>query len=180
MLYVIRAVRERKPFVDEILKQIPEAIVYWDDDRNAREAFVNCCKDIVKDQPCIMLEDDIILTSNFKEKIEKVVNECPDIMISFFSLSKKQTTTCLRKGRELCSSLCIYFPKGLAKKIVDFYPTWDGKQKYISAIDYLIGDAYGRGKSYMLYCPSLVQHRDCKSAINSRRSSKRQSITFVE
>lgn len=180
MLYVIQAVKERKPFVDEILKQIPDAVVYYDESGNAREAFVHICKDIVKGQPAVMLQDDIILTSDFRNKVENVINRYPDMLINFFSLSKTLLKPHLKKGREFCMMQCVYFPEGFSLDIVEAYKTWDGKDKYIAAIDYLTGYAWGNNRQYMVWCPSLVQHREVKSAINPRRSSKRQSVTFVE
>ena len=37
-----------------------------------------------------------------------------------------------------------------------------------------------RKEKYWIHCPSLVDHRQGKSVIDPRRSSKRQSFTFVE
>lgn len=178
LIYVVRAVKSRAEYVEEIRKQIPELIVYWDEFGSARESYVHTCKNIVGDKRCVLMEDDIILTANFKEKIEKVISKNPDILINFFSLSKKYTTPHFKKGREFCMDQCVYLPKGFGTRIAEAYKTWPDKDKYISAVDFLTGYAWGKNKDYLVWCPSLVQHRACKSVINPKRSSKRQSITF--
>lgn len=181
MLYVIRAVREREEYVKEMLKQLPEAIVYWDDEfHNAMKSYLYVCKNIIKDQPAILLEDDAILTSNFKEKIEAVVEQYPKILIKFFDLGRTYKKPHFKFGREYCSNVCEYFPEGFGLKVVEAYETWPDKEKEPNAYDYLVGYAWGWKKPFLVWCPSLVQHRDCKSAINSRRSTRRQSLTFEE
>lgn len=179
MLYVIRAVMEREPFVREILKQVPEAVVYYDDEfHDAMKSYLYACEHIVKGQPAVLMEDDIILTSNFKEKIEAVISQFPDTLINFFSLSKKHLTPHLKKGREFCMSQCVYYPKGFSLKVVEAYKKWPERNMHKGGTDLLCGYAWGNNKSYLVWCPSLVQHRIVKSAIDPRRSSKRQSITF--
>lgn len=180
MLYVIRAVRERKEFVDEILKQIPEAVVYWDDEHDAMKSYLHVCKNIIGDQPTVLLEDDVILTSDFKNKIESVINQYPDILINFFSLSKKYTKPHFKKGREHCMAQCEYYPKGFGLRVFKAYDSWKGKETDPTGTDLLAGYAWGINKPYIVWCPSLVQHRVCKSVIDPRRSSKRQSVTFEE
>ena len=181
MLYVIRAVRERKEFVDEILTQIPDAVVYWDDEyHDAMKSYLHVCKNIVNDQPAVLLEDDIILTSDFKNKAEAVISQYPEILINFFSLSKKYTKPHFKKGREYCMNQCEYFPAGFGKKVADSYENWDKRGSEPTAYDFLVGYAWGYNKPYLVWCPSLVQHRQVKSIIDPRRSSKRQSITFQE
>lgn len=180
MLYVIRAVKERKEFVDEILQQIPEAIVYYDEFKDAKKAYVHVCRDIIKGQPAVVLEDDIILTSDFKNKCESVIEKYPEILINFFSLSKKYTKPHFKKGREFCMNQCVYMPKGFSLKIAQAYDYWPEKDLHKGGTDFLCGYAWGYSKPYLVWCPSLVQHRQVKSIIDSRRSSKRQSITFEE
>lgn len=179
MKYIIRAVESRREYVEEILKELPEAEVYWDTSGNAMNSYLAACK-LAGDEPVVLLEDDIILTKNFKSKIEAVISQYPEILINFFSLSKKKTTPHFKKGREYCMNQCEYFPAGFAKKVLAAYESWTQKEKHPTAYDYLVGYAWGSSKPYLVWCPSLVQHRVCKSLIDSRRSSKRQSVTFKE
>lgn len=181
MLYVVRAVRDRARFVEEILKQVPEAVVYWDDEfHNAMKSYLYVCENIIGDQPAVLMEDDIILTADFKRKIESVINKYPEILINFFNLSKKHREPFFKKGREYCMNQCEYFPAGFARRVVEAYKTWPQKDEHPTAYDYLVGYAWGGNKPYLVWNPSLVQHRIGKSIINPRRSSKRQSETFME
>lgn len=179
MRYIIRAVESRREFVNEILAELPEAEVYWDKSGNAMNSYLAVCR-LVGDEPVVLLEDDIILTKDFKKKIELVISQYPEILINFFSLSKKFTQPHFKKGREYCMNQCEYFPAGFAKKVVEAYEDWPQKEDHPTAYDFLVGYAWGYSKPYLVWCPSLVQHRVCKSLIDSRRSSKRQSITFKE
>ena len=178
MLYVVRAVHEREEFVRKIKDQIPEAIVYYDENHDSMKAYLYVCENLINGSPAVMLEDDIILTSNFRGKIESVIKQYPDTLINFFSLSKKFTEPHWKKGREYCMSQCEYFPLGFSKKVVSAYEKWPLKEKEPNAYDYLVGYAWGYNNPYLVWCPSLVQHRQVKSIINPKRSSKRQSVTF--
>ena len=181
MLYVVRAVRERQPFVEEILKQVPEAVMYYDDEfHDAMKSYLYVCEHIIKGQPCVLMEDDIILTSDFKKKAEDVIQMFPHTLINFFSLSKKFMAPHWKKGREYCMNQCEYFPEGFSLKVVEAYKNWPLREKEPNAYDFLVGYAWGNSKPYLVWCPSLVQHRRVKSIIDPRRSSKRQSITFQE
>ena len=178
MMYVVRAVRERAPFVREILHQVPDAIVYYDEHHDAMKSYLHVCKNIIAGQPAVLLEDDIILTSDFRQKAEAVIAQFPDILINFFSLSKKFIVPHFKNGREYCMNQCEYFPEGFSMRVVESYEHWPLKEKEPTAYDYLVGYAWGYNNPYLVWCPSLVQHREVKSIINPRRSTKRQSITF--
>lgn len=178
MLYAVQAVREREQYVKEILEQIPDAVVYYDEYRDNMRAYLHILQDIVKGQPCVMLQDDIILTTNFREKIESVISQYPDLLINFFSLSKKYTKPHFKKGREYCMNQCVYLPAGFSAQICGAYESWDKRESDPDADDYLVGYAWGYNNPYLVWCPSLVQHRQTKSIIDPRRSSKRQSVTF--
>lgn len=178
MLYVIRAVEERRPFVEEILEQLPEAVVYYDEFHDPMKSYLHVCKNIIAGQPAVLLEDDILLTSDFKNKAEKVIEQYPDTLINFFSLSKKYLEPHWKKGREYCMNQCEYFPGGFSMEVVRAYETWPLREKEPNAYDFLVGYAWGSNNPYLVWSPSLVQHRQVKSIIDPRRSSKRQSVTF--
>jgi len=179
---IIRAVESRSHFVAEIKKQLPDAIIHWDKSGCPMRSFLKACE-IAGDDAVLMLEDDIILTDNFREKAEVVIAENPDILINFFSLSKKYTETHYKAGKEFCMCQCNYLPAGFAKRCIDTYSEWRSTErgkKYRLATDFLKGYAWGYSKKYLVYCPSLVQHREVVSVTDKRRSSKRQSITFQQ
>ena len=178
MLYIIKAVQERKLFVDEILKKIPNAIVYYDKEHDAQKSYLYICENIIKQQPCVLLQDDIILTENFQEKIEKIIQQYPNMLISFFDMvTGKQPV--FREGKKFRFSQCVYHPPGFSKKVLESYPKWKYRNNPVSYCDKLMGFAWGEEQDYLLWIPSLVQHRSCISAINEERSRHRISPTFI-
>ena len=182
MIYVIRAVESRRKYVEEMQKTLPQAVVYYDEFHDAMKSFLYVCKNIIGDQECVLMQDDIIFCNDFQNKIESVISEHPDTLINFFSLSKKYLKPHFKCGREFCMAQCVYFPKGFANKIIEKYDEWvkydNGKNP--TADDFLIGYAWGLSNKYFIWQPSLVQHIECKSVIDQKRSTKRQSITFVK
>lgn len=180
MKIIVQAVRERKAFVDEILTQLPMAIVHYDTKRNARETMLECFR--ISDDDTIHLEDDIILTSNFLDKALAVISNHPNELIQFFSMRAKDITIGSRaeNGSNYIMNQCFYMPKDMHQEIIDFVPIANGLGYDVEGTDTLIQAYLKYNKiNYWLSVPSLVQHRQVKSAINPRRSSKRQSGTFV-
>lgn len=177
MRYIIRAVESRMETVNKMLEQIPEAEVLIDKTGNAMKSFLKACA-VVGNDAVVMLEDDVTLTSDFKKKIETVINGAPDMLINFFSLSRKYTKTHIKHWYQFCMNQCVYMPEGFCAQCIAKYEewkAWDG-DKNKTAYDYLMG--YAWHKDYLVYCPSLVQHNYGKSLINPKRNQKRQSITF--
>ena len=176
----VRAIESRRHLVEKnILPYIPQATVYYDHSGNGMTGFLGACK-AIGSQPCLTIEDDVILTSDFMRKALEVITQKPDTFISFFSLSKKLTESHWKKGSQFCATLAVYMPAGLAKACIDKYPLWQHYDRFTNptAFDFLVGYAWGPNKLYYVHCPSLVQHIIGKSAIDPRRSSKRVSVTF--
>lgn len=174
---IVRAMRERQEYVDYITSRIDVDILY-DTKKNAMTTFLEALT-MAGDEPCIHMEDDILITSNFDEKIEKVISENKNVVIQFFSMRKKDLTigSRLESGRTFCMNQCFYLPKGYSKKLLKYYDIWKRKEEHPTGYDLMLADMLGREK-YLISVPSLVDHRVCKSLINSRRSAYRQSLTF--
>ena len=62
---IVRAMRERKEYVDYITSRIDVNVLY-DTTGNAMETFLEALR-MAGDEPCIHMEEDILLTSNFDE-----------------------------------------------------------------------------------------------------------------
>ena len=81
---------------------------------------------------------------------------------------------------------CFYLPKGYGSQLIDFYNGYWTDINYdvnrpTSAKDSMMRKCMQlRKEKYWLHCPSLVQHRETVSMIDSRRSSRRISHTFEE
>jgi len=138
---------------------------------------------LLKARDCsfVRLEDDIDLCDGFVEKIESAINLHPDKIISFFTLRKKIDRPTMFKGRNFCMFQCTYFPQGMARKIHGYYlqDIWPKKENNPKDPDSFLSDFLREtGTDYMIWHPSLVQHHECKSIIDPKRSSKRQSVSY--
>jgi GR25 family glycosyltransferase involved in LPS biosynthesis len=177
---LVTAIRSRTPFVEYLQSHIPNLEVVWDTTHNAMDTFLTACLATGND-PVIRLEDDICLTKNFVQKIEKVIAERPNEVIHFFSRSKDDLLIGSRykSGGSFSMNQCVYYPYGLAPKLAAFYSDWERKKEHPTGYDLLMADYFRKEKmKYWVHIPSLVEHAEVVSEIDHRRSSKRQSKTF--
>lgn len=166
--------------ISEIKKVIPNLIVITDYNRDAMGNFLNAMR--YTDAPAIHLEDDIELCDDFMSKIKHAVSEYPNQIINFFSLRKKDYEL-QRPYEELGSKFmmnqCNYIPAGFGKQIADFYEVWERKTEHPTGYDILMADWMKSKKmKYIQWFPHLVNHLECKSLINPKRSSKRTDTNF--
>jgi len=175
---IIRAVKERSQFVGYLKRRLPHAEFCFDENQNAMDTFYKSLR-MAGNDPVIHMEDDIILTKNFVEKIESAISKRPDWVSQFFSMRKKDIEIGSRYDNNFIMGQCFYLPAGYSKKILGY--TWEKLKEHPTGLDMMIGDFLKDiKKKYWIHVPSLVEHRICKSLINSRRSSKRQSKTFED
>jgi hypothetical protein len=138
------------------------------------------------DDPVIRLQDDIILTKNFLAKAEAVIAEHPDDVIQFFSMRKDDLTFGSRwcPGSTYLMNQCFYLPAGVSRQLIDFYwsPTWARYyETHPTADDSMMATMFqSQRRKYFLHVPSLVDHQKTRSVVNPRRSSSRQSLTFID
>lgn len=180
MRYLIRAVPERAPMVDYLRARLPTAEVVWDQRRDAYDTF-ELALEAAGDDAAVHLEDDILLTKDFQSKLEAVVAERPGDVVQFFSMRGADLTVGSRYDNHFLMAQCFYMPPGTSRELLQFSRQWPHREKDPTGLDLMMQHWIKQGRgSYWLSVPSLVDHRECVSAINSRRSSKRQSKTFVE
>jgi hypothetical protein len=188
MKYIVMTCKGREHLAKRITDQLPEVIVNYDDFTDSGKftstAWFNYQRGwkLAGDEPCVQMDDDIILTSDFKNKIEKVIAQHPDEIIQFFSMRKKdvEVGTRIEPLSNFMMQQCYYLPKGVAHQIWEFsHKFYEYTEEKSCPSDHVISD-WGRENKikYMIYCPNLVDHLDERSAIDKRRSTKRQSKTF--
>ena len=130
-------------------------------------------------------EDDVTLCKNFIIEMNKAFHKVGcDKIIQFFTLKKSLNDIELKRGSTYCQNQCFFIPAKLRKELVEYYNTiWHTSicfRDNPTAMDYLIRDFLKDNKyKYWIYIPNLVQHIIGKSVIDSRRSSKRQSIYYI-
>lgn len=192
MKYVMLTCKGREEMADYVKSHIPDLIVSFDNFTdggkfvstsflNARQGWRLAGKD-----PCVFLEDDIILCNNFCERIEEQITKRPNEIIQFFSLRKKDLTEGSRyeSGGNFIMHQCYYLPALMAQNVYEYSFEFYNECKegeHIGPNDMVTQYYFKKNKlKYWLHVPSLVDHRQCKSMIDSRRSSKRQSLTFTK
>jgi hypothetical protein len=180
MKIIIRSVKDRTEFISYLQKNLPEAQWCFDKNHNAMDTFLDAMQ-MAGESPCVHMEEDIILTINFKEKLLAEIAKRPDEIIQFFSMRKDDLIIGSRYDRSYMMNQCFYLPAGYSQLIYNFYKTWDKKLEHPTGTDIMINDFLkSRKESYWIHVPNLVEHRIAKSMIDSRRSSKRQSKTFKD
>jgi len=177
---IIRAVRDRTEFIVYLQSRLPQAEWCFDKTRNAMDTFLSAME-MAGDEPAVHMEEDVILTRGFVEKLEAAIAERPHEVIQFFSMRKADLTIGSRYDGNFMMNQCFYLPAGMSRKLLEFRPEWKQADKHPTGFDILMADYFKSVRlKYWLHVPSLVEHRVCKSMIDPRRSSKRQSLTFED
>jgi hypothetical protein len=178
--FIVQAMPERTSTVDYLKRHIPTLEVCWDRLKWPFGTFMDALR-LANDEPCVHLEDDIILTVDFVREIEEVIAARPNALIQFFSMRKADQTTGSRWDRNFAMNQCWYSPEGYSTRFLAFAARWmaDNPEGKHSGYDTMMNAALKDWKTpHWIHVPSLVQHREGKSLIGPR-SSKRQSATFM-
>lgn len=174
---ILRTCPGREEFADYLKAALPDAEFLKDQRQNPGLSFIGAMRAAGPDA-VLHMEDDVILTSNFREKVEAVIAKLPKTMIQFFGIRGADLTVGSRWDTRFLWTQCFYMPPGWSAEIVRYFPTWRGDK--LHNYDSMVGHWLNENRlRYWIHVPSLVQHREAKSAIDPRRSSKRQSKTFV-
>ena len=199
MRYIIQAVRERVPYVEYLLKRIPHAEVYWDDDRNCVLALQRVME-LAGADPFIRLEDDVILSKNFCGDAEARVRKAEQSMQQFYSSLdySRGRPFIWERGVKYAWSQATYFPAGFGRDFAQYLAHCKGLTRDALAeelrqlspkrtVDYLdyqdsaIGCYLSLKKmQYVRWVPGLAQHRVGLGAENIKRSKHRQTPHFVD
>lgn len=160
--------------------KIPDLQIICDQKHNAFDTWQRMLESVGDDR-AVFLEDDVILCKDFVREIENVIRAYPKAMISFFTLRNISEPKIMR-GSDFCMNQCYYLPSGMAKAVREYSDEWLKTERGIAnptGYDYCMADFMKAHKQkYLLWSPSLVQHKQQKSRIDPRRSSKRQAKNF--
>ena len=145
------------------------------------KSFINQLKYISNDDS-ILLEDDLILCKNFKERIEEIIAQYPNSIINFYDSPYNFYFTEQRRGIKYRFNQCTYYPKGVSKLIADKMEEIWPRYQNIKQYDFLQAYAMDElGMSYISYRPCLVQHLNGRSIIgNSENVSTLFFIDYIE
>lgn len=176
------AVPKRAEIVRYLRAHIPNLQVVWDKKRCAAHTWQSTFK-AAGAEPAVIVEDDIVLTKDFMRKLMAVIDMYPDRFIQFHSRTKEDITvgSRYRAGATFMNNQCLYYPAGLAAKILEYsegHPLWVTNPSGTDAVT----AAYLKDNKirYWNHVPSLVDHLPVQSEIDSRRSKHRRSTTFQD
>jgi hypothetical protein len=184
---IIRGVPGQDEWYKYLNERIPDAILYTDPrfhtdlsgQVKSTLAFLDALE-LSNDEPCIHMESDILLTSDWREKIEAEIKQGPDMIIQFFSMRKADITIGSRFDSTFSMNQCFYLPKGYGSAIYEYWISWPRKQENPGGYDIMMTDFLrSRKEQYWISIPSLVQHRIATSLANPKRSKFRLAKTFV-
>lgn len=176
---IIRSVPERAEFLAYLRRHLPNAVVCMDSTRDATDTLCAAFA-LAGDGPAIHMEDDVLLTQGFVGKVEAVVGGHANFVVQFFSMRSADLLVGSRWDRNFLAALCFYLPPGYSRAIGESRRVWPREGEAGQPADLLVADwLKARSERYWIHIPNLVEHRIAKSVIDPRRSSKRQSKTFV-
>lgn len=150
-----------------------------DQERNAFHTF-RLVLEAIGEGPGIILEDDVILTEGWREKVEAALEGHRDDVVQFFNLRDIPESR-YEPARTFLMNQCYYLPTGAAVELLEFTADWPEKHPdHPTGYDIAMGAwMAAKGLKYWMHVPSLVQHEKWRSEINPKRSSARQSKDFV-
>lgn len=159
------------------MRQIPTAELCFDDVGGALRNFLKSLR-MAGEDAAVNLEDDIVLTSSFEEKIRAVVEQKPHAVIQFFS-RKSGLESRWETGRTYLWAQCTYYPPGLCSEIADWSAGYADLDHASQPLDCMVAEYLSaHRRKYWVHVPSLVDHRDGVSAIDRRRPRVRRSANF--
>lgn len=183
MKIIVRFTQARwDAFSDYLMPKLPGAVPIIDDGQGAMQSFLRAMQEAGAD-PALVLEDDIILTKDFLQKAQAVIRLKRFDVIQFFSRSAKDLTVGARwrPGSSFSMNQCTYYPADLCNGLKSFHGRWKRLAEHPTGYDLMVADYLAELRQrYWQHVPSLVEHRVGPSAIDRRRSSKRQSMTFTD
>lgn len=180
---------ERRLNVEKLKEQLPDLHVVYCIPENVFSAFI--ASFYIEDEydGLVLLEDDIQLCQDFKNKCESIIAQRPHEVISMFesACSKGELHSEYRNGRNFMWNQCNYYPREIGRIISD--PKWlipfmqwldDKGEVWGYPSDTYVGYVLGKCKiKYWMEVPFLVQHLDMKSHFKGRPSN-RQSKYFID
>jgi hypothetical protein len=131
----------------------------------------------------VQMEDDIILCADFVARCLHEIRQRPSELIQFFSMRKDDLSVGSRyiAGYKYMMNQCFYLPLTIATFALDSFNEFEQQRtdNRVGGTDSLIQYVLKKHRlKYWNVVPNLVDHEVGVSAIDKRRSSKRQSLTF--
>ena len=173
--YYVRTTLERE--LNDSYNQVPYKLLI-DKEHNARKSFVEQLEYLsTLKNDVVILEDDLLLCKDFKNRIEKVISEHKDEIINFFYYPKTYFKS--KVSSHFMWNQCVYYPNRLLKELaVEMRKCYE--KEPLRPHDEVENIALNNLKiTNYIYRPCLVQHLDYKSLI-SPKNGKRFTPYFID
>lgn len=170
--YYVRTTLNRN--LNSSYNQIPYKLLI-DYNNNCGKAFIEQLE-YIKNEDAVLLEDDIILCNNFKNRIESIIEKHPKDIINFFTFPDQWK----EEGYEnkFRYNQCTYFPKEKTQKLLSVIHRYNLKD--FSAEHILSNSLTILKLKHYVYRPFLVQHLDNGSLMNHHPKFERRSPFFID
>lgn len=176
MNYYIRTTLDR--VLDNSYLQIPYKLIV-DKDHKPVDSFIKALYEISKED-AVLLEDDLILCQNFKERIESVIAQYPNRIINFFWHPEFYMKTVEHPC--IVYNQCTYYPKDVSKQLADIMvnvPRNEGEK--VNMYSLIENVALKKlGIKVVQYRPCLVQHLDTNTLLFEETFCRRRSPYFID
>lgn len=164
--YFVRTTGERK--LSPSFSQI-EYDLLIDKEHKPNESFYNQLG-FISQWDAVLLEDDVELCRDFKEKIEKIISEHPNDIINFFTKPSEFFTSHYQLN--FVYNQCTYYPKGkITKEMIEEMRVCELQNLGYDVVEDKI--LHKHEIKVYLFRPCLVQHLDTKSIISSLKPKKK-------
>lgn len=148
-----------------------------DKEKKPVESFISQLK-YISQFNSVLLEDDLILCKDFKDKIEDVIRQYPNDIINFFYNPSTYFTT--NYSSNFCWNQCTYYPKGIALQVAE---EMSRVRKNLPNMQYDMLEnvaLQNLGMRHVQHRPCLVQHVDNGSLIQDNSCPTRRTIYFED
>lgn len=149
-----------------------------DKEKKPVESFIKQLK-AISSFDSVLLEDDLKLCRNFKERIEEVIRQYPKDIINFFYAPYSYFPTHVCK--KFFFNQCTYYPKELtlkiANKMEEIHNSLEEKVQYDVLENMALNEL---GIRHIVYRPCLVQHTDFNTLIQGDIKYRRISPFFID
>jgi len=176
MKYFIRTTLERQ--LDNSYSQIEYELLI-DKEHNARKSFIEQLEYLATlNEDLVVLEDDLILCKDFKNRIEKIILEHNTEVINFFYHPSKYFKS--RYTYFFIWNQCVYYPKEILKKL-----SVKMRELYTKNLNMPHDELEGQALSLLglktyLPRPCLVQHLDTSTLIQNKCLGNRRTPYFID
>jgi len=175
MKYYVRTTLER--VLNESYNQIEYSLLI-DNEHNARKSFVEQLEHLsTLNEDCVILEDDLLLCKNFKNRIEDVIRQHSEEIINFFYCPGVYLKS--KTSRHFMWNQCVYYPAKLLKQLsIEMRNCYE--KEPLRPHDEVENIALSNLKiTNYIYRPCLVQHLDYKSLVGNY-AGKRFTPFFID